>query len=720
MTGFFQIKNKKALPIGRQGFTLIELLIVLSIVSLLSSIVFSIVTNARAKARDAKRQMDMDTIRKAIEMYYSENEKYPNSSTWPNTSGWVSLEGSNEFKSAMGSYLSEIPRDPLYDSSDQSPEYSYWYKGDEQSYSASAKNENESNKGYFYTDNESGGIISQENPPDGFPDLTDSSPTVSTQAVSPPTISTTATLNGFVTSNGYDTEAWFRYSDTNPGTCNDTFGSITTTQSFGTEVSSGLYTSDISNLTLNKTYYFCAIASNEKGISFGSVLSFNTEPAFFGSPFGIMAAFDLSTLTTISATDKVAWAGEKFRDLGAKWSRSNGDNIFWFKQEPVLGGGYDWSAIDAAMDKIYNNGGEGFNTVVIVSPARGTHQNPLPIDILLENEVAFTNFVKAMVERYDGDGANDYNPNIKVKYWQAENEPFPTAWEDNEGTKAGFARFVKLLHDAAVESDPEAKIVLGAASMTEPDRVSIFEEVISKLKLAGTSFDAADTHYWQYEDKYKIPIEDMRRILDSNGYSNVKIFSLEHGSIVGDPAQPDWPIQTEKEQARYLIRSYAYNIANGVSLINWNNLVEWNQFGNNTGNMWNYMGLIADGLNGDLTPVGTSRLSYYTYKKMTEKLEGSDWNSIEKVQETGGVYIYKFTKSGVPVWIAWNDNPSPADITISGIGYSYMKITEAIPNKESGQVVDYNSDFIISDPINVTNGTANITLNNTPVFIEEY
>ena len=100
-------------------------------------------------------------------------------------------------------------------------------------------------------------------------------PTVTTNAVSSTTI-TTATLNGAGNPNGYSTTAWFRYSTTNPGTCDDTFGTKTATTSIGSGTSNVNYLRNISGLSASTTYYVCAIASNAGGTGVGSVQSFTT------------------------------------------------------------------------------------------------------------------------------------------------------------------------------------------------------------------------------------------------------------------------------------------------------------------------------------------------------------------------------------------------------------------------------------------------------------
>ena len=103
-------------------------------------------------------------------------------------------------------------------------------------------------------------------------------PTVTTSAATLVT-SNSAELNGSANPKGDATTGWFRYSTTNPGTCNDAFGTRAPS-SGGTAMGSGnsplAYSRAIASLTAGTTYYFCAIASNSGGTSFGAVFSFTT------------------------------------------------------------------------------------------------------------------------------------------------------------------------------------------------------------------------------------------------------------------------------------------------------------------------------------------------------------------------------------------------------------------------------------------------------------
>lgn len=59
-----------------KGFTLIELLVVVAIVSLLSSIVFSSLNSARAKARDANIKSQLSSLRSVAEVVYTNTGSY--------------------------------------------------------------------------------------------------------------------------------------------------------------------------------------------------------------------------------------------------------------------------------------------------------------------------------------------------------------------------------------------------------------------------------------------------------------------------------------------------------------------------------------------------------------------------------------------------------------------------------------------------------------------
>ena len=59
------------------GFTLIELLVVIAVIGLLASVILVSLTNARGKARNAKRLADVRQISTSLELYFNDCGSYP-------------------------------------------------------------------------------------------------------------------------------------------------------------------------------------------------------------------------------------------------------------------------------------------------------------------------------------------------------------------------------------------------------------------------------------------------------------------------------------------------------------------------------------------------------------------------------------------------------------------------------------------------------------------
>ncbi len=141
-------------------------------------------------------------------------------------------------------------------------------------------------------------------------------PSVVTSTVTAVT-SSSVNLRGSVNSNGAAATAWFRFSTTNPGTCNDTFG-LRAPTSGATSIPAGnsnvTVTEAVSGLSLATTYYYCAIAENSEGKTYGSVLSFNTSP-------------DAPTVTTLAATAITTSAGT----LNATANPNGATSTGWFR-----------------------------------------------------------------------------------------------------------------------------------------------------------------------------------------------------------------------------------------------------------------------------------------------------------------------------------------------------------------------------------------------------
>ncbi|MGC4122585.1 MAG: hypothetical protein QM765_50050 [Myxococcales bacterium] len=143
-------------------------------------------------------------------------------------------------------------------------------------------------------------------------------PAVSTLAATP-VAQTTATLRATVNPNGYTTSAWFRYSATDPVTCNDTFGTATTSQAMGSGTGVAGMTQAIASLAPATTYYFCVIAQSTIGFTYGAVLSFTTSTA---PPSATTLA--ATAVTDVSATLNATGVANGYAATG--WFRYSASN----------------------------------------------------------------------------------------------------------------------------------------------------------------------------------------------------------------------------------------------------------------------------------------------------------------------------------------------------------------------------------------------------------
>ncbi|HRJ56583.1 MAG TPA: PxKF domain-containing protein [Anaerolineales bacterium] len=114
---------------------------------------------------------------------------------------------------------------------------------------------------------------------------------------------TSATLYSLVNPNGLAATVWFRYSTTDPIICYDGFGTRAPASggySLGSGTSDVGYSHPISGLTPGEVYYFCAIAENDLGKTFGSVLSFTTLPSPLTVTTGAAAGVAYASATLYS------------------------------------------------------------------------------------------------------------------------------------------------------------------------------------------------------------------------------------------------------------------------------------------------------------------------------------------------------------------------------------------------------------------------------------
>lgn len=414
---------------------------------------------------------------------------------------------------------------------------------------------------------------------------------------------------------------------------------------------------------------------------------------------------------------------EFFPNIGAKWVRLSGPvGLVWDADEPEPGK-FDWTRLDKAVD--YYSGIAGNILLTLNCFNRLDQQmSNLPKHGIPNNLEMYAKYLKTAAGRYP-----------HINYFQIENEPV-NEWAD---TPENLAKLVKVSATAIKGVNPGAKMVLAGAAV--PGEFKFFyAPLLRELRRLERQdrrryLDAVDIHWsgqFENNDKsqatyrqaivnnkkydYKTEIRTIRTILDESGYKDTEIWVTEMSDYSGQPSDPAYLYQAEKEHALELFKRYVYSLAAGVKKIFWVALMEFHNFGGTgVNNYWDSVGLVNNPLNDGESH---KKLSYYTYKKMVDILEGSDWNSIQTIVEKGGVYVYKFNKDGKSIWVAWNDG-NGKEITVGGIRSAAVKITEAVPNCSSGKDIhDYSRVFPVKTE-SVEDGKVKLKMKDIPFFIEE-
>jgi len=420
-------------------------------------------------------------------------------------------------------------------------------------------------------------------------------------------------------------------------------------------------------------------------------------------------------------------------NIGVAWTRE-GLYAFWFLVQPHLGSPdldftlYDqqWGTVPAGLSILGNIAPEP-----PVEQGRCLPGSWLPVDV-----PAYQAFVRATVERYDGDGTDDM-PGLRVpiRHWQVGNEP-------DENRRSDFAGLQAITYSAVKDACPGCTVLIGGVPGMPPNYAAAFDTGYAPIltELAGSSVDVFDFHwYGTATGDYRLRdartgedvLDHIRATLAAEGFpADLPVWITEMGAYSGDPQDPvpgAFPYQTERQQAADYFKRFIYPLSRGVEKV-------FPAFGlmegfKQTDGYFDHTGLIYDGEQSGDGGLGVKKLAYYTYKKMTERLEGSNWPGLALLRDgIGGdnLLLFRVEKDGRPVHIAWwdtFDEPgyTPGDtkeLAVDGLASPTVQVTEVVPYPVTGaDVTDYDSAFRVTYlPVNA--GTAVVPLGEEPVLIE--
>lgn len=302
------------------------------------------------------------------------------------------------------------------------------------------------------------------------------------------------------------------------------------------------------------------------------------------------------------------------------------------------------------------------------------------------------------------------------------------------------AVFMRELYPILKDRCPDC-LVVGFAIGGAPDSLNTDEGEFLRGALedgASENFDAFEfKHHRTTEEDYrhlKNKWDFFSDIFSDNGMdlSEIPVF-VELIELVDGPCYMDQPkgptvlryeYASEADQARNMLKSYVYGIAIGIDALFRTTIVDPPTITDpecTTGK-----GLIHNPRNFDASSY--KRLSYYTYRMMTEKLGGSDWDAHDVVyieDEQEHVYVYKFkdSRNGSPTYVVWWDYWNEPEkyrktyaLRLDKSGT--VRLTEAVPKYPVGaEVNDYDSAFR-AEVGEVTDGRLDLVLGQNPIYLE--
>jgi hypothetical protein len=363
------------------------------------------------------------------------------------------------------------------------------------------------------------------------------------------------------------------------------------------------------------------------------------------------------------------------KHIGVRWHRP-GLYLMWVLGQPDLSrDNYTWELFDRDVKAVPPGMRQMRNLCVCHDAMVQNPKRPLleavkrpQIDVSQhvegttyrpKNVVKYQRWVRAVVERYNGDGVDDM-PGLMapIKYWQVDNEP--------PRRRDGYADLVRITSQAVKEADPTAKVLIGGLEIPFDDyreRIYEREQLPILQQLQGKCIDLVDLHWFGHLDESRrLPkaLERFRSDLRQCGFDNTPIWFTEVGTYSDTPRHRQGhplPFQSEQQQATEMVKRYVVALGEGIEKLFWAwGMIEGfvnvhdNDYFDNTG-------FVYDGIGPGDPGRGTKKIVFWTYQRMTSLLQHWDGKLPEKVSLGEEVVCYRFQTAAADraVLVVWQE-----------------------------------------------------------------
>jgi hypothetical protein len=280
------------------------------------------------------------------------------------------------------------------------------------------------------------------------------------------------------------------------------------------------------------------------------------------------------------------------------------------------------------------------------------------------NMEAYEEFLKKLVERYDGDGINDM-PGLKypIKYWEIMNEPGmqgkdPSGLKFFVGTPQEYLEILKSSYETVKKADPEAKVLMAGMAGMHQQFVEFWEPI---MREAGNYFDIANIHSIDTNEKREdLFVIKFKRFLEEHGVDKpVWVTEAQFGDLMEKPKD------VEKVD-ELLVKSSVFSLALGAEKIFL--IGNWLEFWKSESTQKAYETMV---------------------KKLNEfeKLEIIKQEYIENKRDDEGATslagIYKFITKNKPIYVIWGDVGLPEEVK------GKIKVTDIYGNERIINAEDF-------------------------------
>ncbi len=346
------------------------------------------------------------------------------------------------------------------------------------------------------------------------------------------------------------------------------------------------------------------------------------------------------------------------------------------------------------------------------------------------DEAAYISYVK--------NGVNAVKSTTKL--FQVHNEPMGAYyWND---TPANYARLVKTTSDAIHSVCSDCKVALGGMTPSYLSSVlTALDQQTGSATASAALYDIVDTHLFgvadmttsvqnqfAYFDEKDI-LAQIQSLLQQHSAGSKPIWITETSSYDGQPVAPNgggtFPLVSEEQQARDLVKRLLYPLVHGASVVLWSQTEDTDPAtpggfgGYGTNNFFNHTGV--------LTYTGQKKLSYWTYQQLAQWMNKVKWSQLaEATPLQGGSNVHVITapdslgRTAAVVWWDFYREGGGDSTTVkiqmsSNVGQA--AVTTLVAARSSGASVNVGTDFPARVYTADTGNTLTFKIGRNPVVI---